>query len=166
MADNIERARAIIDEFCPGHERTPAWSNGIMTAIASALGEVRSEERERCAKVAETDDSFMMLQDFGLQSAVTQKGINIAFAIRSGGLGRQANSASETAASSSPSAPLQSDAVTRETAVRIQNRAWRTLRQAIIDECISAIRDEYKPPIGDNDPIVGVIDLLEQLKNG
>lgn len=50
--------------------------------LADYIAETVAAERERCAKIAEQDNSFMMLQDFGLQSAVSQKGINIAAAIR------------------------------------------------------------------------------------
>ena len=49
-------------------------------AAANAIWNAAIEE---AAKVAEADDSFMMLQDWGLQNAVSQKGQNIAAAIRS-----------------------------------------------------------------------------------
>lgn len=41
-----------------------------------------ADEREACAKVAEADTSFDMLQDFGMQSHSAQLRINIAEAIR------------------------------------------------------------------------------------
>lgn len=44
--------------------------------------DAREEEREACAKVAEDDTSFMMLQDFGMQTTCTQVRTNIADAIR------------------------------------------------------------------------------------
>ncbi len=43
---------------------------------------VRAAEREACAKIAEADTSFMMLQDFGMQQTCTQVRTNIADAIR------------------------------------------------------------------------------------
>lgn len=52
----------------------------LISAISSAL----AEERERCAKIAENDDSFMMLQDWDGGIDVSQKGQNIAAAIRKG----------------------------------------------------------------------------------
>lgn len=53
---------------CPEHER---WARAVMHA-----------EREACAKVAEADTSFDMLQDFGMQSHSAQLRANIAEAIR------------------------------------------------------------------------------------
>lgn len=53
----------------------PNWRAKCDAYVANAI-------IEECAKVAEADDSFMMLQDWGLQNAVTQKGENIAQAIR------------------------------------------------------------------------------------
>lgn len=76
------KAWEIVNEFID-EIRSDEAANLLIKAIASALKEAVEGEREACAKVAETDDSFMMFQDFGLQSAVTEKGQNIARAIRS-----------------------------------------------------------------------------------
>ena len=69
--------------------RNPMVPREALAAIAEAVGEmcqeVRIDEREACAKIAEDDTSFMMLQDFGLQSTCTQVRTNIAEAIRSRG---------------------------------------------------------------------------------
>jgi hypothetical protein len=47
-------------------------------SIASAV----AAEREACALAALAEDSFMMLQDFGMQSVCTRVRENIAAAIR------------------------------------------------------------------------------------
>lgn len=50
--------------------------------VAALLHREVEAEREACAKVAEADTSFDMLQDFGMQSHSAQLRTNIAFAIR------------------------------------------------------------------------------------
>lgn len=59
------------------------WDHKHMADYRPAWEAAASAVAEKCAKIAEEDDSFMMLQDWGLQSAVTQKGQNIALLIRS-----------------------------------------------------------------------------------
>lgn len=81
--DHEARAREIVRSGFDGHDVKMCNGESLVAAIVSALREAEAGEREACAKIAENDDSFMMLQDFGLQSAVTQKGQNIAAAIRS-----------------------------------------------------------------------------------
>jgi hypothetical protein len=81
MTPSEQKAREIVKEFRSTliDEAVPEYFPKLVYAISKAI----DDEREACAKIAENDDSFMMLQDFGLQSAVTQKGQNIAAAIRS-----------------------------------------------------------------------------------
>lgn len=50
--------------------------------IQRLINEAVIAEREACAKIAEADTSFMMLQDFGMQQMCTQVRSNIADAIR------------------------------------------------------------------------------------
>lgn len=50
-----------------------------------AMGRAIADERAACAKVAEADTSFDMLQDFGMQSHSVQLRTNIADAIRARG---------------------------------------------------------------------------------
>ena len=58
----------------------------VLTEAHRTMCEIVREEvkaeREACAKVAEADTSFDMLQDFGMQSHSAQLRINIAEAIR------------------------------------------------------------------------------------
>jgi hypothetical protein len=56
-----------------------------MTLVCEAYERGQAEEREACAKVAEDDTSFDMLQDFGMQSHSAQLRTNIADAIRARG---------------------------------------------------------------------------------
>lgn len=78
-----ERAREIARNLVEIDVNGIAYIEVITAAILAAV----AEEREVCAQIAETDSSFMMLQDFGLQSVVTQNGDNIALAIRARGSG-------------------------------------------------------------------------------
>lgn len=64
---------------------TDVLRRDIVIAIASARLDAIAAEREACAKIAEADTSFMMLQEFGMQSTVTQVRTNIADAIRARG---------------------------------------------------------------------------------
>lgn len=61
-----------------GHVEASAWLRAHISAAIHA-------EREACARVAEADTSFDMLQDFGIQSHSAQIRENIAAAIRARG---------------------------------------------------------------------------------
>ena len=61
-------------------EQAPTLLDRVKAAKAALIS-----ERNACAKVAEHDTSFMMLQDFGMQQTCTQVRTNIADAIRARG---------------------------------------------------------------------------------
>ena len=69
----------------PGVGEVLLESELLINNFAAAILQAVEAEREACAEIAETDDSFMMLQDWGLQNAVSQKAQNIAEAIRDRG---------------------------------------------------------------------------------
>ena len=60
---------------------TENWP-AIHAAIVKRAQEAIEAEREACAQAALAEDSFMMLQDFGMQSMCTQVRENVAVAIR------------------------------------------------------------------------------------
>lgn len=62
-----------------------ALQKAILRLVISEQKKSEADEREACAKVAEDDTSFMMLQDFGMQQTCTQVRTNIAAAIRARG---------------------------------------------------------------------------------
>jgi hypothetical protein len=81
------RVRRAMD-FRVGGDPSAVAAKDQLREIEKALASpVPSSERddiiEMCAKVAEADTSFMMLQDFGLQQTCTQIRENIAYSIRS-----------------------------------------------------------------------------------
>jgi len=59
--------------------------NDLELAILQHMEQHIAIEREACAKVALAENSFMMLQDFGMQSMCTQVRENVAAAIRARG---------------------------------------------------------------------------------
>jgi len=59
-----------------------ALETAILRLVISEQKKSEADEREACAKVAENDTSFDMLQDFGMQSHSAQLRANIAAAIR------------------------------------------------------------------------------------
>ena len=69
-------------EVAAAEEDMPRGMQQVVAEQEARLTEFRNAVIEECAKAAEADNSFLTLQDFGLQSAVTQKGQNIAEAIR------------------------------------------------------------------------------------
>lgn len=69
----------------PGVGEVLLESEILISNLASALLQAVEAEREACAEIAEADDSLMMLQDWGLQNAVSQKAQNIAEDIRARG---------------------------------------------------------------------------------
>lgn len=57
-------------------------ASALIGDATEAMGQAIADERAACAKVAEADTSFDMLQDFGMQSHSAQLRTNIADAIR------------------------------------------------------------------------------------
>lgn len=53
----------------------------ISSALSQAYEEGRRAERERCIRIVRADETCMIFQDFGMQSALFQKGENIIAAI-------------------------------------------------------------------------------------
>lgn len=72
VAENVVRELGLI-----GSDRASLYRL-VVGEVAKAI----RVEREACAQIAEADTSFMMLQDFGMQSTCTQVRQNIADAIR------------------------------------------------------------------------------------
>ena len=71
-----ERAQAVCNGMFTGH--ADLYRPDIEAAIAASV----AAEREACARAALDENSFMMLQDFGMQSMCDQVRENVAAVIR------------------------------------------------------------------------------------
>ncbi len=86
MTDLAERVKQFNTLQLPGqpmgmHTGTSNLVNDLWREIERLAAAVLME-REACAETALAEDSFMMLQDFGMQSMCTQVRENVAAAIR------------------------------------------------------------------------------------